>query len=70
MTNAKKLLASAIAVFLMTHTAGALDLNVPVGGDIQKAIDRVSSAGGGEHGQYADYVVSTSLLSSSGMTVS
>ena len=37
----------AIAVVLMAQTAGALDLDVPVGGDIQKAIDEVSSAGGG-----------------------
>jgi polygalacturonase len=31
----------------MAQTVGALDVNVPVGGDIQKAVDEVSSAGGG-----------------------
>ena len=36
----------AIAAALMAQAAGALDLDVPVGGDVQKAIDDVSSAGG------------------------
>ncbi len=43
----KQLFVSTVALHLVAQTAGALDVNIPVGGDIQKAIDRVSSAGGG-----------------------
>jgi len=47
MKNGAMLLVPLIALCLATRTADALDLSVPVGGDIQDAIDKVSSADGG-----------------------
>ena len=47
MKNRSILLVSACIILFMTHIACARDVDVPVGGDIQQAIDDVSSAGGG-----------------------
>jgi parallel beta-helix repeat protein len=59
------------AFWAWAQTAGALDLDVPLGGDIQQAIDQVAAAGGGTVQLAAGiYPIHTSIKMKSDVTLS
>ncbi len=71
MKNGKTLCILASTLFLMIQTAGAIDVDVSVGDNIQEAVDRVAAAGGGMVNLGAGiHQISTSIKMKSNVTLS